>query len=559
MFALTRQARHLRRYRQIVQVLVWHGFGFTVEQLGLFSLLSLPRRILLGSRATTPASVAVRLRLVLTELGPTFVKFGQLLSTRPDVLPASYVEELGKLQDTVPPFPTDIAIQRIEEELGKSLSQLYRSFDYEPLAAASIGQVHTAVMHNGDHVVVKVQRPGITQQVDTDLSILNDLASLAQQRQIFDTQYDLTELAWEFTITLRAELDYRREGANADRFRNNFAGNPTVHVPKVYWEHTSTHVITYERLYGIKINDIAMLDASGLDRKRLARNSLLVIMEEVFKHGFYHSDPHPGNFFALEGEVIGAVDFGQAGVLDQETTRQMLLLLLSVGRSDTDGAIRALQAVGMIPPSSVTPSLRRDVNYMINRYVDRPLDQLSISEVAETLYSVSKRHRLQMPAQLATLLKTFIMIEGTGRLIDPKLDIFALARPYAESAVASQFAPNALLERVTDRLRDLTETSLALPRQLGDILYRLETGTLTVQTREEEMRTLARVVSVAANRLAIGVVLGGLLISLGLAALALDIQHWDNTFLVVVATVGVIAVFVMALAFLISLLRGPDV
>jgi ubiquinone biosynthesis protein len=284
MWPLVRQARYLGRYRQIAQVLGSHGFGYLVEQLGLAPLLSLPRR-LVRRPVPDPLGGPERLRRVLVALGPTFVKLGQILSTRPDLLPPNFIAELNKLQDTVPPFPADLAIATIEADLGRSIAAIFREFCREPLAAASLGQVHAAVLHDGAHVVVKVQRPNIQQTVALDLAILAELAALAQERTPLGQQYDLVELAWEFGAALRAELDYRREGRNAERFRKHFAGRASVHIPEIYWDCTSTRVLTSERLFGVKINDIAGLAAAGIDRKRLACNCSDLILQTRIESG----------------------------------------------------------------------------------------------------------------------------------------------------------------------------------------------------------------------------------------------------------------------------------
>ncbi len=558
MLPIARQARHLGRYRQIAQVLVHHGFGYIVEQLGLVNLLSLPRRIILKRPAPTPVGVAERLRLVLIELGPTFIKFGQLLSTRPDLLPADLIVELNKLQDRVPPFPSDVAIAMIEAELGKPIAQLFRTFDHTPLAAASLGQVHTAVLHSGEQVVVKVQRPDIEQVINTDLAILVDLADLAQQQDLFGLQYDLNELAWDFSLTLRDELDYLREATNADRFRRNFAGSKIVHIPVIYWEYSTHRVLTLERLFGIKINDIAGLAAAGIDRKRLARNSLHLVLEEVFTHGFFHADPHPGNFFALPGGIIGAVDFGQTVAMDAETTRNMLTLLHALSERDPDTVLRALERIGMVSRHKITPTLRRDAQRLINRFVDRPLSELSINEISETLFTISQRHQLQMPSVIAMMMKTMVMIEGTGVQIDPQLDVFAMARPYARRAMAAQYAPHIVGERLLHQARDTTESALNLPHQIGDVLHRLDQSELLIRTREQELYRVANAQMRAANRLAVAMVLAALIISFGLLALAIDISQWDTVWLVVLGVVGGLAMAFLSLVLLLALLRGHD-
>lgn len=558
MLPIARQARNLGRYRQIAQVLVHHGFGFIVEQLGLLNLLSLPRRLILRIPPSPPIGAAERLRLALVELGPTFVKLGQLLSTRPDLIPADFLSELNKLQDTVPPFSSSLAVAMIEAELGRPIKQLFREFSLAPLAAASLGQVHAAVLHTGEHVVVKVQRPDIAALIETDLAIITDLAELAQERTIFGTHYDLVELANEFSVTLRYELNYLREGSYAERFRRNFAGNRLVYIPTIYWDYCSHRVLTSERLYGVKINNVVALDAAGIDRGRLACHSMRLILEEVFEHGFFHADPHPGNFFALPGEVVGAVDFGQVSMLDQETTRQLLLLLVALIDRDSDGAVRALVRLNILSPLSITPVLRRDIQRFIERYIDRPLSELSFHGMGDELIFLTRRHHLHMPSPMALLLKALIMAEGTGLQIDPNLDVFGVARPYVRRAIVSQLSPRIFVEELAGHTRDLAEATFALPGQFGAVLQRLDAGELVIKTREEELRRLAKALVGAANRLAVALVLSAMIIGLGLLSVAIGMGRWSGPLPVALAIVGGVGVFVMSLALLLALLPGRD-
>ncbi len=559
MLPLVRQARYLGRYRHITRVLGHHGFGYILEQMGLLNLLSLPRRLFLQIPPAPPIGVAERLGQAMVDLGPTFVKLGQLLSTRPDLIPADFMVELNKLQDTVPPFPSEVAVATIELELGRPLHELFHSFCMTPLAAASLGQVHAAVLHSGEEVVVKVQRPDISALIHTDLSIIMDLAALAQERGIFGEQYDLVGLAWEFSSTMRDELDYIQEARNADRFRRNFAGSSLVHIPTIYWEYTSARILTVERLYGIKINDVAALDAAGIDRKRLARHSLQFIIEEVFQYGFFHGDPHPGNFFALPGEVIGAIDFGQVCILDRDTTRNLLLLLIALINSDHDGVLRALIRLGVIRRQNVTPALRLDIYRFMARYVGRPLHEISFREAGDELFALANRHNSQIPSTLALLIKTLIMAEGTGLQIDPDLDVFDVARPYTQQAVAEQFSPTVLAREFANDARDLAEASFALPRQLGEVLQQLDEGKLVVQTHEEELRRLSGALIGASNRLAVALVLSALILGAGLLAIAVSIGEWQGTWLVVAGVVGSLIILITGLVLFFALVRGRNV
>jgi len=555
MWPFVRQARYLGRYRQIAHVFWSYGFGYLLDQLGLTALLSLPRRIVrrpIPDRLSGPE----RLRLALTALGPTFVKLGQALSTRPDLLPPAWIEELNRLQDTVPSFPVDIAIATIEAELELPIATLFRSFERKPMAAASLGQVHAAELPDGTQVVVKVQRPDIQQTVAIDLAILAELAALAQERTALGEQYDLVELAWEFGATLRAELDYRREGRNADRFRANFAGNPHVCIPRIFWSHTSARVLTSERLFGLKITDIAGMDAAGMDRKRLARHSMELILQEIFTDGFFQGDPHPGNLFALPGEVIGAVDFGQAVTLDRDMTGSLLLLLEATTRRDTDGTIRALQRLGLVTQRDISSGLRRDVQRFVDHVVDRSLAELSAREMGEELLALVQRHRLRMPAPLALLLKAIIMMEGTGVQIDPQLDVFAIARPYAARAMVELNGPEAQMRHALRELEDLRVAMFAMPHQLGAVLQRLSDGELRVQTHDVEARRLATAFSLAGTRVALGLVVLSATIGLALLAIAAAVGGWQGIPVLVAAAAGLAALLSAGAALFISVMRG---
>jgi ubiquinone biosynthesis protein len=558
MWPLVRQARYLGRYREIAQVLVGYGFGYLVEQLGLLSLLSLPRRLVLRVPPAPPLSSAARLREALIALGPTFIKLGQALSTRPDLVSPEIVAELGKLQDTVPAFPSAQAVATIESSLGRPVGELFASFDQMPIAAASLGQVHAATLPDGTAVVVKVQRPDISHRITTDLAILAELAELAHERLPQIAQYNPRELIWEFSQTLRAELDYRREGRNADRFRLLFADTPEVHIPLVYWPYTDALVLTSERLFGVKINDLPGLAGAGIDQARLARNSMQVILQEIFSFGFFHSDPHPGNFFALPGNVLGVVDFGQVGSLDRQTTQGLLLLLAALVDRDTHAVLRALERLEVLSRRAITPVLRRDMEHFTESFVDRPLSDLSARETIGELLALLRRHQIRLPGPLAILLKALVMMEGVGMQLDPGLDVFGIARPYARQALAEQFSPAALGARALGEGRALGEAALELPQQLGTLLQRLNDGELKIQTREQELHRLSGALIGAANRLAVALVLAALLLGVGMVAIAVGLGGWQGGAPTLLLVLGVLGALLCALVLGLTLLRGRE-
>ena len=552
MWPLIRQARFMGRYRQIAGILSSYGFGYMLKQLGLGSLLRLPRRVL---RRPNPELLdgPQRLRMALIELGPTYIKLGQMMSTRPDIVPPQFLTELSQLQDTVPPFSSEQSRRIIEADLGQPIEKLFASFDPEPFAAASLGQVHAATLFDGSQVVVKVQRPDIQHIVAVDLAILTELSEFAEQRSELGQRYHVADLAWEFATLLRAELDFRQEGRNADRFRRNFDGNPSVLIPHVYWDLTSTRVLTSERLFGIKITDIEGMDRSGLDRKLLAKRSVELILQEIFKDGFFQGDPHPGNMFALPGAMIGAVDFGQAISLDRETTQGLLELLLTLSHYDAAGALRALQRLNMLSTREITPILRRDMIRFIDRFVDRPLADMSARETGEELFALVQRHRLLMPAQLALLLKAIVMMEGIGVQIDPNLDVFALARPYAVETMRDNISPEAALRHLLGRGRELTELADTLPHAVN-IMQMLDRGEITLQTRELNEH-MPEALTRSGMRIALALVLFSSVLGLGMLAIAMALGDWSGPLVLSFLAFGMAAMLSSGLALLVSLLR----
>jgi ubiquinone biosynthesis protein len=511
-----RRVRHLRRYQEIAQVLFQHGFENIIALLGLRSLLTVPMRMVGRPLAESRLSTAEHLRLAAEELGPTFVKLGQILSTRPDLLPPDFLRELAKLRDEVPAFPFEQVRQTVERELGAPLGELFASFEETPLAAASLGQVHGATLLDGTAVVVKVLRPRIREIVETDLDILFEMARLAEERTPLGQSYPLVELADEFAATLRGELDYVREGQNAERFRRNFAGRPDVVIPKIYWQYTTHDVLTMQRLAGVKIDDLEGLRAAGLDPRQVALRAIDLIMQETFTDGFFHADPHPGNFFVLEGNIIGAMDFGMVGYLDQYTKEQLMRLFVAVVSRNVDEMVDELVQMEMVGRGADHRRLARDLQRFMEKYWGVPLEQLTFKGVFEDIMPIAFRHRLTLPSNLWMLGKTLVMMEGVGRLLYPELDVFEQARPYAEAAIRQANAPAAWLSRIGRSISDWGELWQLFPQRMPRLLDQLEKGELTLAIALSQMEAILKRLDRLVNRLAVAILLAALIIGLGL-------------------------------------------
>jgi ubiquinone biosynthesis protein len=498
-------------------VLIKYGFGELVDQLGLVSYLSLPRRWLRRETSERPhPTTPERIRLAIEELGPTFIKFGQIISTRPDLIPPAYIAELTKLQDTVPPAPWEAVRQEIEEELGAPLGEIFASFEAEPVAAASLAQVHHAILPGGDEVVVKVQRPDIEETIETDLEILFDLARLLQERTPLGEIYDLPEIAEDFAVTLRAEMDYRREGRNADRFRRNFADEEYLYIPQVYWNYTTRRVIVFERISGIKIDDIEALDAAGLDRHRIALNSARIIIKEVLVDGFFHADPHPGNFFVMEGEVIGAMDFGMVGHLSRRLKEDLVRLFIVAVRLDSEGIVEQLIRMSAAQRRGDREGLRRDIERLLIKYQGLPLKEIRAREVVNEIMPIAYRHHLRLPSDLWLLGKTLGMMEGVGLKLDPDFDVFAVSQPYVNRFMRQMASPRAWGKKVVKGASDWGELFAALPRRIPHILDQVEGGefeiTLKVKEAERSLSKLDRI----ANRLSVSILVAAFIVGLAL-------------------------------------------
>jgi len=507
-----------RRSFEIGRVLARNGFGWLWSKWGIGSVLGS-----FGQHADEAKSDArsqpERLRLTFEELGTTFIKLGQTLSTRADLLPPEYIVELSKLQDHVPEVAYADIEATIQHEFNREPSDLFQSFDAKPRAAGSVAQVHSAVLPDGTAVVVKVRRPGIEQLVEQDLNILGQVARLLSTKVEAAKNLDLEGLVDEFAFTLRNELDFSREGQNAERIAAQFADDPSLHVPTIFWDYSAHTVLTMEDIHGIKIDDLAALDAAGMDRHELAKNCAHIALVQVLDNGFFHADPHPGNFFVRPDASIALIDYGMVGRIGDRLRASLLRLALAVSRKNADRIIDELLALGAAQSNVDRPALTRDVENMIARYDGLPIGQISMGQIMREVTSAAQHHGLKLPSDIVVLARVIAMDEGMGAKLDPDFNLLEYGRPYFESFWKKSHSPAAIAGRLRDGVVDFADLAMELPETLKRLQGIVERGEVTVTSRVELPEAIVRKAQQAANRIAISVLAAGLIVGLSVMAL----------------------------------------
>ena len=528
--------RH-RRERQIGEILARNGLEVVVAATGhrTRSEAALP------SHGWASLVSPGRLRHALEELGPTFIKIGQVLSTRADLLPREYQLELAKLQDAVPHLLPEVVRDLVNVELDNPLDHAFASFEMEPIAAGSIGQAHAATLSDGTEVVVKVRRPGIVETIRQDLEILRNCAVRASRRWNHAADYGLVGLVDEFGQTLLAELDYLQEGHNAERFAANFVGDADVQIPKVFWEHTTSRVLTLERVRGMKITDLVALEDTGIDRHELAQRATRVTAKMVFAHGFFHADPHPGNFFIQPDGSIAIIDFGMVGTLGEHVRDRLAKVLVAVIRRDPDRLAGALVALGASTAPIDRPLLRDDLAPLLERLEGRTAHDVELGPVIGQVLEVARRHRLRIPRDLALLFKTFVMDEGLATQLDPGFRLAEALRPYAYRHLALELSPAALASRLRQLGIDMAELTVDLPGQLHRALEVLGDGGFEVHLRAAELHGVVDRAERLTNRIAISVLAASLINAFAELAAADRARMPASRTLVLPAALGVAA------------------
>jgi ubiquinone biosynthesis protein len=499
--ATSSKSMNIGRLGEIAQVAVRHGFGYLIE----------------GRRGSPPDSEGStargrHLREMLDELGPTFVKFGQLLSTRPDIVPPDIIAELRGLQDDVRPFPFADVERVIREELGQSIERLFVEFDEQPLAAASIGQVHRAVLPNGRRVAVKVQRPRAPQQVESDIQLLEQAARLVRERVRALDFLDTREIVDEFARSIRQELDYRQEGRNADAFHVDFAGHPHVAVPRVYWSYTRSRVLTLEYLDGVKLSDLELDEWSVEQRRRLAYIVADAWMTMIFRHGFFHGDPHPANILVLSPERIGLVDFGLCGKLTDRDLSKLTRLFIDAMNENVEVLPKRLADLGVRYPREREEELVRELHAMYARYYGASLKEIDPLEVIREAFALIYAMNLRLPTRFVLLDKAIATVGAVGVDLYPDFNVFEVAQPHARALMVERFTPHRVLGRARREGWQLASMAAELPYQVHETLEQVRDGQIEVGFVHKGLDEFMHKLDAVMNRLVIALVVTGGLI-----------------------------------------------
>lgn len=543
-----RRRRHFDRYVEIGGILARHGWESILSRFGLAQVFQVRG----WGRGAIPEPVQVR--ETLEELGPTFVKLGQVLSTRPDVLPPEYILELEELQDNAPHVAYGEIKEVIEHEFGRRIASVYAEFSEKPLAAASLGQTHLARLTDGTEVVVKVQRPGIRSLIETDLEIVADVASFLERHSERLRVYGLCDIVEEFAITIRQEIDYTREGRNGDVLRENLASLNYVHVAKTMWEYSTSRVLTAERIVGVKITDMAAIVSQGGDRHVIAGNLWQTYLQMIFIDAFFHADPHPGNLVVEENNVIGLMDYGMVGRLDREIKTHVTMLLSRYVEEDSNGVAEVLLAMGTVPPNLNRRQFTSDTDRLLRQYYGAPLSEVHMGEALSGLLRLSSKYRLRLPSNLSLLVKVMIGVEGIDSLLDPNYDMAADAKPFINKAVQREFSVSGLKGDLFQSLLYWKSLISELPRRTGQVLDNMADGNFRIVFKHEGLEDTTRNLDQSANRLSLALISASTTIASALVLSSKVGPLWRGY--PVIGLLGFAITFIFGLWLMISIIRA---
>jgi ubiquinone biosynthesis protein len=519
--------RNVNRWGEILTILSRYGLAGWISRFDLTLVKGFLKNR--DGEALAHLTRETRIRLALEELGPTFIKLGQILSTRPDQIGMSLAQELQKLQTSVASDNSEVICRTIETELGAPIEELFEDFDTTPLASASIGQAHRARLHTGDDVVVKVQHAGIRRRMEVDMDILSGLAQLAER--IPELQpYRPQAMVAEFRRVVRRELDFAREARNLQQFARNFAGNPDVRIPRLYTKLSTTRVLTMEWLDGAKLSDPSVRQLPNVDLSQVTRHGAEMYLEMIFHHGFYHGDPHPGNLVLLPDGAIGLLDCGMVGRLDEQLREDIEDMLAAIVTQDSQQLTSLVMRLGAVPPGLDEPALSVDLSEFVSHYANQPVDSFDLAGALSEMIEIIQRYRIALPSSLAMLIKVLVMMEGTARLLEPTFSLMELIQPYQRKMLRRRLSPARQMRKMRRIYSEVEQLAEVLPRRLREILQQVETGKFDVHLDHRGLEP-------SVNRLVLGLMTSALFLG---SSLLISQQVWPVWDVSVPGTLGML-------------------
>lgn len=528
-----RLLRNIGRTGEIVTVLLNHGFGDLVDRIGLRDFWHRWRQLF--SRKTREPlrhlRLVERIRMTLEKLGPTFIKFGQVMSTRPDLVPEEMLIELKKLQESVPPFPSEDAVAELERELGRPVEELFASFDRTPLAAGSLGQVHRATHFDGTQLAVKIRRPTAVRDVERDLLLMQEMAVLVDRNVAEARIFDPLGLVNHFARSIRRELNFAREARTMDEFRRLFKKDNTLYVPRVFWELTTDAVITMEYVDALRIDELDDLVMTDCNQSEVAANGAKIFLKQVFEYGVFHGDPHPGNVRIRRDGTICLLDYGMIGILDELMREQLVDLLLAVNEQDVDAAVHGVLELGEPYREVDRALLQIDMRDFVSNYYGVELERLNVGRLLSDFVAILSNHAIRCPGSLMLLLRCFVTLEGIGRSLDPEFNLATHLKPFVERLVKARYSPTRMAQKIWRESRYLLESAHDIPGHVNRTLRKLSQDDLRIQLEHRNLDHFILELERSSNRLVVGLVVASLIV-----ASSLIISHGASTIWVTLPT-----------------------
>lgn len=501
---LRRRIKHTQRFQEVMNAFLKNGFSHILFRIGLTERPSRRNQETDGSNMT---NIGIKLRETLQELGPTFIKLGQIASSRRDLIPKEITVELEKLQDDVKSISFQEIRNNIESELQNSIENLFHHIEEKPLATASIGQVHVAYLHSGEEVAIKIQRPDIERTIEVDLEILHDLTSFLEERFAWAKNYRLHEMIEEFTYSLRNELNYRIEGQHAERIAAQFSEDETIHIPKIYWDFSTKKILTMEMVRGIKVNQIKELKEKGYDGKLIAERITNSMFVQILEHGFFHGDPHPGNVFVLPNNVVSYLDFGMVGRINEQMMYHFASLIIYLQRGNTNGMIRTFNSMGLIDGTTDRDGLYHELDSLLFKYYNVPLKDISLGSVITEIFTIAYKNNVQIPKNITMLGKVILTMEEIIANLDPHFNIMKAVEPFGEKLMKDRFHPKNIAKQSWETFVENAEILTELPKDLKDITSTLKKGKLRFDINVTDLQPFLKRLDRISNRLSFSIIL----------------------------------------------------